>query len=47
MNHGRRFETPEHPVIADMERYGVYPYRRRVQWKAESNLHFTGPTTRP
>ena len=47
MVHYRQKEIPEHPVIAQMERYGEYPYRRRVQWKEESNLHSTGPTTRP
>lgn len=31
MIHGRKYEVPEHPVIADMERYGVYPYRRWPQ----------------
>ena len=47
MIHERNRQVPEHPVIAQMERYGEFPYRRRYRWKAESNSHSTGPITRP
>ena len=43
--HYRQRDIPEHPVIADMERYGCYPYTRKTKWKAEINSPFTGPTT--
>jgi len=31
MIHNRKTEIPEHPVIADMERFGIYPYRRNPE----------------
>jgi len=47
--HGRRNGIPEHPVIADMERFGQHPFSRKRSrtWRKGNNLHSTGRILRP